>query len=61
MANDILQLLNKDKDDIKKLFHNIISPEGSENKDANESHNFLNKLLKYKSYLTYVLPLLTIN
>ena len=61
MANDILQLLNKDKDDIKKLFHNIISPEGSENKDANESHNFLNKLLKYKSYLTYILPLLTIN
>jgi histone-lysine N-methyltransferase SETD3 len=61
MANDILQLLNKDKDDIKKLFHNIIIPEGSENKDANESHNFLNKLMKYKSYLSYVLPLLTIN
>ena len=61
MSNDILQLLNKDKDDIKKLFHNIIIPEGSENKDANESHNFLNKLLKYKSYLSYVLPLLTIN
>jgi histone-lysine N-methyltransferase SETD3 len=61
MSNDILQLLNKDKDDIKKLFHNIIIPEGSENKDANESHNFINKLLKYKSYLSYVLPLLTIN
>ena len=60
MANDILQLLNTNKDDIKKLFQNIIIAAGSQISVENES-NSLNNLLKYKSYLSYILPLLIIN
>ena len=59
MANDILQLLNTNKDDIKKLFQNIIIAAGSQISVENES-NSLNNLLKYKSYLSYILPLLII-
>ncbi len=62
MANDILQLLNSDKDDIKKLFHNIIITCGNENDiNDNESQNFINNLLKYKNYLSFILPLLIMN
>ena len=56
MANDILQLLNTNKDDIKKIFQNIIIAAGSQISVENGS-NSLNNLLKYKSYLSYILPL----
>lgn len=59
MANDILQLLNTNKDDIKKIFQNIIIAAGSQISVENGS-NSLNNLLKYKSYLSYILPLLII-
>ena len=62
MANDILKLLNTDKEDIKKLFHNIIISYGNENnKIIDDSHNFMNNLLKYKNYLSFIFPLLIIN
>ena len=48
MATDILKLLNTDKEDRKKLFHNIIISYGNENnKLIDDSHNFMNNLLKY--------------
>ena len=61
MSYDILQLLNTDKDDIKKLFHSIIIAAGNENNIDNKSHNLINNLLKYKSYLSFILPLLIRN
>ena len=62
MANDILKLLNTDKEDIKKLFHNLIISYGNENnKIIDDSHNFMNNLLKYKNYLSFIFPLLIIN
>jgi histone-lysine N-methyltransferase SETD3 len=66
MANDILQLLNTNKTDVKKLFRNIAVK--FENKSSNNINNinegnnkFINNLLKYKNYLTFILPLLIIN
>ena len=61
MSYDILQLLNTDKDDIKKLFHSIIIAAGNENNIDNKSHNLINNLLRYKSYLSFILPLLIRN
>ena len=62
MANDILELLNTDKEDIKKIFHNIIVNCGNENNRINgENNNLINNLLKYKNYLSFILPLLIIN
>ena len=62
MANDILELLNTDKEDIKKIFHNIIVNCGNENNRINgENNNLINILLKYKNYLSFILPLLIIN
>ena len=63
MANDILQLLHTNKDDIKKLFQNLIIACGNDNINTinDESHNFTNNLLKYKNYLSYIFPLLIIN
>ena len=62
MANDILELLNTDKEDIKKIFRNILFSYGNENINFNdESHNYVKKLLKYKNYLSFILPLLIIN
>ena len=62
MANDILQLLNTDKEDIKKLFHNlIIAYEDENSKIIGESQNFINNLLKYRNYLSFIFPLLIIN
>ena len=63
MAIDILELLNTDKEDIKELFHNIIVSYGNEGNKINDddSHNYINKLLKYKNYLSFILPLLIIN
>ena len=62
MANDILELLNTDKEDIKKIFRNILVSYGNENINFNdESHNYVKKLLKYKNYLSFILPLLIIN
>ena len=60
MANNILQLLNTDKDDIKKLFQNIIISCESDNNIIEEENNFINNLLKYKNYLSYIFPLLII-
>ena len=59
MANDILQLLNTNKDDIKKLFQKIIITAESQTSSENES-KLLNNLFKYKSDLSYILPLLII-
>ena len=61
MSNDILQLLNINKDDAKKILHNIIIASGNENNISNKNHNLINKLLKYKSYLSFIRPLLIIN
>jgi len=61
MANNILQLLNTDKDDIKKLFQNIIISCESDNNIIEEENNFINNLLKYKNYLSYIFPLLIIS
>ena len=62
MANDILELLNTDKEDIKKLFHNIIvNCRIENNKIDDENHNYINNLMKYKNYLSFILPLLIIN
>ena len=62
MANDILELLNTDKEDIKKIFHNIIVNCGNENNRINgENNNLINNLLKYKNYLSFILPFLIIN
>ena len=63
MANDILELLNKDKEHIKKLFRNIIITYGNEENKINDddNHNYINKLMKYKNYLSFILPLLIIN
>ena len=62
MANDILQLLKTDKNDVKKLFHNIIFPKEKENCKINEENeDFLNNLMKYKTYLSLILPLLIMN
>ena len=61
MSIDILQLLNTNKDDAKKILHNIIIAAGNENNISNKNHNLINKLLKYKSYLSFIRPLLIIN
>ena len=65
MAKDILKLLNTNKEDIKKLFKNIIIKVENDNDNSNniitEDNNFINNLLKYKNYLNLVLPLLIIN
>ena len=61
MSIDILQLLNTNKDDAKKILHNIIIASGNENNISNKNHNLINKLLKYKSYLSFIRPLLIIN
>ena len=63
MANDILQLLNTDKEDMKKLFHKIVVICGNENNKIvnDEKNNYINNLLKYKNYLSFILPLLIIN
>ena len=53
MANDILQLLNMNKSDIKKLFKSMA--------DKIENQNSINNLSKYKTYLSHILPLLIIN
>ena len=60
MANDILQLLNMDKTDIEILFNNIIISCGNENNISINDKNkiFINNLLKYKNYLSFILPLL---
>ena len=62
MANDILQLLKTDKNDVKKLFHNIIFPKEKENCKINEENeDCLNNSMKYKTYLSLILPLLIMN
>ena len=65
MANDILKLLNTNKEDIKKLFKNIIIKVENDNDNSNniktDDNNFINNLLKYKNYLNLILPLLIIN
>ena len=60
MANDILQLLNTNKEDIKKLFQKIIIAYENDNDNIKEENNFINNLLKYKNYLSYIFPLLII-
>ena len=61
MANDILQLLNTNKEDIKKLFQKIIIAYENDNDNIKEENNFINNLLKYKNYLSYIFPLLIIS
>ena len=66
MANDILQLLNMNKNDVKKLFKNMgdkIDYQNSNNINSiNENNNkLINNLSKYKNYLSNILPLLIIN
>ena len=66
MANDILQLLNMNKSDVKKLFKNMgdkIDNQSSNNINSiNENNNkLINNLSKYKNYLSNILPLLIIN
>jgi len=66
MANDILQLLNMNKSDIKKLFKNFGDKTDNQNSNninsTNENNNkLINNLSKYKNYLTNILPLLIIN
>ena len=66
MANDILQLLNMNKSDVKKLFKNMgdkIDNQNSNNiNNTNENNNkLINNLSKYKNYLSNILPLLIIN
>ena len=66
MANDILQLLNMNKNDVKKLFKNMgdkIDNQNSNNINSiNENNNkLINNLSKYKNYLSNILPLLIIN
>ena len=66
MANDILQLLNMNKSDVKKLFKNMgdkIDNQNSNNINSiNENNNkLINNLSKYKNYLSNILPLLIIN
>ena len=66
MSNDILKLLNTNKSEVKKLFKNLSGK--LENKNTNNINNgnednnkFINNLLKYKNYLSFILPLLIIN
>ena len=66
MANDILKLLNTNKSDVKKLFKNLngkVENKNSNNININNEDNnkFVNNLLKYKNYLSFILPLLIIN
>jgi len=67
MANDILKLLNTSKSDVKKLFKNLSGKLENKNSNninsINEDNNnkFINNLLKYKNYLSFILPLLIIN
>ena len=65
MANDILQLLNMNKSDVKKLFKNMgdkIDNQNSNINSINENNNkLINNLSKYKNYLSNILPLLIIN
>ena len=64
MANDILQLLNMNKSDIKKLFKNMADKIENQNSINNINENnikLINNLSKYKTYLSHILPLLIIN
>ena len=65
MANDILKLLNTNKEEIKKLFKHIIIKVENENPNSNnnksDDNTFINNLLKYKNYLSLILPLIIIN
>ena len=64
MANDILQLLNMNKSDIKKLFKSMADKIENQNSINNINGNnikLINNLSKYKTYLSHILPLLIIN
>ena len=66
MSNDILKLLNTNKSEVKKLFKNLSGKLENINtnniNNGNEDNNkFINNLLKYKNYLSFILPLLIIN
>ena len=66
MANDILQLLNMNKNDAKKLFKNMVDKidnQISNNINSINENNtkLINNLSKYKNYLSNILPLLIIN
>ena len=66
MANDILQLLNMNKSDVKKLFKNMVDKidnQISNNINSINENNtkLINNLSKYKNYLSNILPLLIIN
>jgi histone-lysine N-methyltransferase SETD3 len=64
MANDILQLLNMNKSDIKKLFKSMADKIENQNSINNINENnikLINNLSKYKTYLSHILPLLIIN
>ena len=66
MANDILQLLNMNKNDVKKLFKNMVDKidnQISNNINSINENNtkLINNLSKYKNYLSNILPLLIIN
>ena len=56
MANDILKLLNADKNYIKEIFKYIIN-----GKKLHIYNKFEDKLLKYKTYLLSIYPLFNID
>ena len=58
MANDMLELLSKQKSDSKKIFTEILTLASQENNDNSMviKTNWA-KFLKYKSYLSVILPL----
>ena len=66
MANDILQLLNMNKSDVKKLFKNMVDKIDNQissniNSISECNSKLLNNLSKYKNYLSNILPLLIVN
>ena len=66
MANDILQLLNMNKSDVKKLFKNMVDKIDNQitnniNSINENNTKLINNLSKYKNYLSNILPLLIIN
>ena len=66
MANDILQLLNMNKSDVKKLFKNMVDKIDNQissniNSISESNSKLLNNLSKYKNYLSNILPLLIVN
>ena len=66
MANDILQLLNMNKNDVKKLFKNMVDKIDNQitnniNSINENNTKLINNLSKYKNYLSNILPLLIIN